>query len=566
MSEADAEVQVLSEEGKVEITRQGEKGTITIAVDPGKHRLKVKKNGFELFTDNFEIESGTKTSITAKLVQLEDKSKLAGVKKPSAIEVPKSGVNDDGWKALFDGQTLTDWTGDVGLMTVENGVLVNDGKRGIVTAPGDYQNVEIEVEFRLANGGNSGLGICYAGSGDPSKDGLEIQMLDDDGNPGVKDIQRCGSIYMLAAAKPGHFKRWPEWNRFRVTSSENDVRVELNGVLVTNATRPAMKQTNPQHAGVSRTSGKLCLFPHTGRSEYRNFRIRPAGLKSPAGNSSPPVSASPFEALQGTWIALREEVGGSPANWVTEKRFVFADRKMIMTRKSSGTFGKYEGTFKVEAPSGSFDFTGTDPGGKPVEFRGIYKIDGDSLTLCYKYVKDNGTTRPTEFKTDDKAGTFFVLVELRRDSATVGTQNSKPVKSPPADAAVFEGHAYKFLSDVLTWHQAKSRCEELGGHLAIVTSDAENKFVLELAKKGIPQLKEFDGAWLGATDEQNEGDWRWIDGKPMGFNVWAPGQPNNKENNEHYLLFWLPQGVWADQPAKSVQHTAYFVCEWDSKP
>ena len=46
VNEPDAEVQVLSEEGKVEITRKGEKGPITISVDPGKHRLKVQKDGF----------------------------------------------------------------------------------------------------------------------------------------------------------------------------------------------------------------------------------------------------------------------------------------------------------------------------------------------------------------------------------------------------------------------------------------------------------------------------------------------------------------------------------------
>ena len=69
VNEPDAEVQVLTEEGKVQITRNGEKGgPITISVDPGKHRLKVEKAGFELYTDNFEIKSGGTKSITAKLV------------------------------------------------------------------------------------------------------------------------------------------------------------------------------------------------------------------------------------------------------------------------------------------------------------------------------------------------------------------------------------------------------------------------------------------------------------------------------------------------------------------
>ena len=52
-----------------------------------------------------------------------------------------------------------------------------------------------------------------------------------------------------------------------------------------------------------------------------------------------------------------------------------------------------------------------------------------------------------------------------------------------------------------------------------------------------------------------------IDGKSFEFNEWGPGQPNNKENNEHYLMLYLAGGNWSDQPAKSEQHTVYFVCE-----
>ena len=139
-------------------------------------------------------------------------------------------------------------------------------------------------EAATSSGGNSGLGICYSGSGDPSENGLEIQMLDDDGNPGFVDNRKCGAIYQLVATKPGQFKRWPEWNKFHVTSTENSVRVELNGVLVTHADRSQLKQNFPKHLGAARTSGKVCLFPHTARSEYREFRIRSLDQK-PTGTS-----------------------------------------------------------------------------------------------------------------------------------------------------------------------------------------------------------------------------------------------------------------------------------------
>ena len=103
VNEPDAEVQVLNHAGKVEITRKGEKGPITISVDPGKHLLKVSREGFELFTQDFSLESGGKQQLTARLIPLEKEravdvakptpvakpASVAGVKKPLAFETPE---------------------------------------------------------------------------------------------------------------------------------------------------------------------------------------------------------------------------------------------------------------------------------------------------------------------------------------------------------------------------------------------------------------------------------------------------------------------------------------------
>lgn len=73
VSEPESDVEVLDEAGKVEVLRTTDhKGTVTIVVEPGQHRLKVKKIGFELFTKDFEIESGGKRTMTAKLMRLKD--------------------------------------------------------------------------------------------------------------------------------------------------------------------------------------------------------------------------------------------------------------------------------------------------------------------------------------------------------------------------------------------------------------------------------------------------------------------------------------------------------------
>ena len=67
VNEPDATVQVLDADGKVEISQPGGKEPINISVDPGKHLLKVAKEGFQFFAKDFTMESGGTATIKATL-------------------------------------------------------------------------------------------------------------------------------------------------------------------------------------------------------------------------------------------------------------------------------------------------------------------------------------------------------------------------------------------------------------------------------------------------------------------------------------------------------------------
>lgn len=77
INEPDAAVQVANDQGKIEITRRGEKGPITISVAPGKHKVKVQKDGYALITNEFEIEAGGKLVPAVRLVPLDDATTTA---------------------------------------------------------------------------------------------------------------------------------------------------------------------------------------------------------------------------------------------------------------------------------------------------------------------------------------------------------------------------------------------------------------------------------------------------------------------------------------------------------
>ncbi|MBQ7220800.1 MAG: hypothetical protein IJS28_07465 [Synergistaceae bacterium] len=116
----------------------------------------------------------------------------------------------------------------------------------------------------------------------------------------------------------------------------------------------------------------------------------------------------------------------------------------------------------------------------------------------------------------------------------------------------YDGHTFKCFTTLMTWAEAKAACEEIGGHLATSTNSAKNAFLASLTNAN---------AWLGATDEESEGTWKWITGEDWSYTNWNVGQPDNAGQNEHYLnINFGSAGKWNDwTPTK----TLHFICEWD---
>lgn len=129
---------------------------------------------------------------------------------------------------------------------------------------------------------------------------------------------------------------------------------------------------------------------------------------------------------------------------------------------------------------------------------------------------------------------------------------------PPEDVIVFGDHFYKVFYENTTWHDARRRCERMGGHLAIVESKAEDEFLASISRSHV---------WIGATDEEEEGQWRWIDGSSLEYSNWDDGEPNNAPGHaagthEDYLMI-SKYAKWNDLSLES-EIIKGFVCEWDA--
>ena len=68
LSETNVNVEILSDIGKLEIQCKGDTEKMVISIDPGKHRLRLSKDGTEVFAKEFTMASGGKEIISAKYI------------------------------------------------------------------------------------------------------------------------------------------------------------------------------------------------------------------------------------------------------------------------------------------------------------------------------------------------------------------------------------------------------------------------------------------------------------------------------------------------------------------
>ena len=146
------------------------------------------------------------------------------------------------------------------------------------------------------------------------------------------------------------------------------------------------------------------------------------------------------------------------------------------------------------------------------------------------------------------------------------TPNTGPNGNPATSSSAridfaTNGHSYQLFKKSMTWQEAKVFCQNQGGYLATLTSQAENDFVYDhlIAPNG-------HYAWLGGTDEGSEGNWHWVTAEPWSYNNWPQGQPDNYQGNENYLhSYYGNSNSWndlANDHSVAGYEEMYFVCEW----
>ncbi|XP_051540358.1 CD209 antigen-like isoform X1 [Myxocyprinus asiaticus] len=104
---------------------------------------------------------------------------------------------------------------------------------------------------------------------------------------------------------------------------------------------------------------------------------------------------------------------------------------------------------------------------------------------------------------------------------------------------------YYLSSELKSWNESRRYCTERGADLVIINNREEQDFVRKISKG--------ESVWIGLSDSDEEGTWKWVDSIKLTSGFWSAGEPNDHKGNEDCVITgsWLFSSGWADYPCNN---------------
>ena len=115
--------------------------------------------------------------------------------------------------------------------------------------------------------------------------------------------------------------------------------------------------------------------------------------------------------------------------------------------------------------------------------------------------------------------------------------------------ANFSNSQFMLVEGDFTWHEARIDAISRGGRLAVLNSEEKfNKAYEYIYSASTPN---FTTAWIGLSDEANEGNWVWVNGENLSYSNWMNNEPTNLSGDgqfeEHFVeISRQYNGTWND--------------------
>jgi hypothetical protein len=201
---------------------------------------------------------------------------------------------EEGFTSMFNGRDLTGWDGKPGWWYVEDGAITSQSTREkpctkcnyLIWRGGQPGDFELRVTYRLIDG-NSGIQFRSREVPDWDTSGYQADMEAGDqwtgclfehtrggvamrgqkviiGKDGKKQITSIGDSKELLK----HVKK-NDWNEYRVLAQGSDLTLEINGVI--------MAQATDNQTGKAAKDGIIAFQMHPGppmKVQFKNLRIK----------------------------------------------------------------------------------------------------------------------------------------------------------------------------------------------------------------------------------------------------------------------------------------------------
>ena len=133
------------------------------------------------------------------------------------------------WERLFK-PDLSDAATEKGVWTVSDGVMTASADRAIWSKR-DYENFVLDLEFKTAEGTNSGVVVYCTDTDNWIPNSVEVQIADDFSEEWSEQpaTWHCAAIFGHLAPKESAVKKPGAWNRMTISCKGKQIDVVLNG-------------------------------------------------------------------------------------------------------------------------------------------------------------------------------------------------------------------------------------------------------------------------------------------------------------------------------------------------
>ncbi|MCR5203456.1 MAG: CHAP domain-containing protein [Lachnospiraceae bacterium] len=290
-------------------------------------------------------------------------------------------------------------------------------------------------------------------------------------------------------------------------------------------------------------------------------------------NSPQPGDIAVWDAYKGRYnfwtghVALVKAVNGNTFDYIEVDGWYHTAKSYTQTSITNPTtfihpdFSQAKYTLKIEEALSTQDTPLFGLGTFDVYING--KLDAKGVTSYNKSLATGTQYRIENITVEDGSSYEGIGQGSRTGTVTQNTNVKLMFKALGKDVGVtvqkktWNGHTYIYVPLKATWYEADWYSRILGDHLVTITSSEEENFIRQFTNNA--------EIWLGATDRDSEGTWKWISGEQFSYTNWdeVMGRDNytgNDEGCENYLYQEGSNGTWNDYHGYG---RIYFVCEID---